>query len=137
MGNKLLISILIIFFGFSSLYANEELKKIDSLIAKIKVKRVGIDSKNIKKLKDPFYYEKKYKVERIKKLKRKYKHYYRLYAILNDKAKINRRWYKIGSKVGIYRLYKICDNCVKLRKGNKVLTLFIPRKSRKIKISGK
>lgn len=137
MGNKLLITLFLIFFGISSLYSNEELKKIDSLIEKIKVKRVGIDSKKIKKLKDPFFYEKEYKAERIKKLKRKYKRYYRLYAILNDKAKINRRWYKIGSKVGAYRLTDICDNCVKLKKGRKVLTLFIPRKSRKIKISGK
>ncbi len=138
MGNKLLIYILTVLFSFNiSLIANSKLEKIDSIIEKIKVKRVGIDSTTIKKLKDPFYYKKEYKAQRIKKINKKYKRSYKLYAILNDKAKINRKWYKLGSKVGSYKLVDICEKCVKLKKGRKVLTLYIPRKSRKIKISGK
>lgn len=137
MGNKLLILLSLLIFGFSSSFANSETEKIDSLIEKIKIKRVGIDSKSIKKLKDPFYYDKEYKAERVKKLYKKYRRTYRLYAILNNKAKINSRWYKLGSRVGSYKLVDICTNCVRLKRGRKVLTLYIPRKSKKIKISGK
>ena len=137
MGNKLLILIIATILSINFLNANSELEKIDSIITKIKIKRVGIDSKYIKKLKDPFYYEEKHKIERIKKLRKKYIRTYRLYAILNNKAKINRKWYKLGSKVGSYRLVDICNNCVKLKKGRKTLTLYIKRKSRKIKISAK
>ncbi len=138
MGNKLLILVVAasVICGFAFAQSDPELQKIDTLIEKIKIKRVGISNDEIKKLKDPFYYDKEFRTERLKKI-RKRGRYYRLYAVFNDKAKINGKWYKKGSKIGPYRLAKICGNCVKLVSPKRVLTLYIPKKSKKIKIIGK
>ncbi len=138
MGNKLLKIFLPFFIICTYSQAQSELKKIDEIIEKIKIKRAGISNDEIKNLKDPFYYKNGYK----KSIKRKnYKNRtissrYKLYAILNEKAKINGKWYKLGSKIKGYKLYKICTNCVKLKKGGKIVTLYLHRKSKKISISG-
>lgn len=137
MGYKLLKTTILLFLLINFSYGNSDLKKIDNLIDKIKVKRVGLNSSEIKILKDPFHYNKKAILKGKKRIYKRhfYKHYYRLYAIINDKAKIDGKWYKIGSQIGKYKLYNICHNCVKLKKREKMLTLYIPKKNRKIKIS--
>ena len=135
MGNKLLIFLLFFLINFS--YANDSFKNIDNLIEKIKIKRVGLNSYEIKKLKDPFFYSNKRITLRAKRklFNKTIKPYYRLSAIFNDKAKINGRWYKIGSRVGKYRLFDICRNYVKLKRNKKVLTLFLTKKSKRVKIT--
>ena len=131
MGNKLLIA-LIVSVVWANVFADSEMEKIDSIIEKIKKERNGLESKELRKTKDPFYYDKEYAKERIKKLKKKRRGpYFRLYAILNDKAKINRRWYRLGEKISGYKLIRISQTRVKLRRGNRTVTLFIPRKNRK------
>ncbi|WP_187648450.1 hypothetical protein [Nitrosophilus labii] len=138
MGNKLLKLFLPFFIVFTYTNAQSELKQIDEIIEKIKIKRVGISDDNIKKLKDPFYYKTKSRTNiKRKSFRSNYiSSRYKLYAILNDKAKINGKWYKLGSKIKGFRLYKICTNCVKLKKGSKTFTLYLHKKSKKIKISG-
>ncbi|WP_200764098.1 hypothetical protein [Nitrosophilus alvini] len=134
MGNKLLIAVIVSVMSVC-VFADSEMTKIDSLIEKIKKERMGLEVNELKKTKDPFYYDKEYAKERIKKLKKKRKGpYFRLYAILNNKAKINRKWYRLGDKISGYKLVKISQTKVKLRRGNRTVTLFIPRKNRKIKI---
>ncbi len=132
MGNKLLIIALSALFAWS----NSQYPEIDKLIEKVKVKREGLKSEEIKKLKNPFVSEKKLikiikKTEIAKKTAKK-RVYYKLYSIFNDKAKINGRWYKIGSKVGSYRLVSINSNSVLLRKRNRQLRLYLSKRKRKL-----
>lgn len=138
MGHKLLKFSFLLFCLLTFSYANSDLNKIDSIIEKIKIKRVGLQKKQIYSLKDPFFYDKKtvLKIKHKKYKKNAYRTYYRLQAIINNRAKINRKWYKIGNKIGGYKLYEICSNCVKLKKRGKTLTLYLYKtKNRHIKIS--
>ncbi len=136
MGHKLLIIILL----GGTILAKSPYPDIDQLIEKVKQKRVGLDPQKIKKLKNPFVNEKKLikiikkKIEKeIKKKKRKI---FRLQAIFNDRAKINGRWYKLGSKIEGFKIVAIRENYVILQRGNKTLKLFLhkKRKSGLIKI---
>ncbi len=121
-------------------WANSKYPDIDKLIEKVKVQREGLEQKEIQKLKNPFIDEKKLtKIIKIEKKKRAFKkiHHkkvYRLYAIFDDRAKINGRWYRKGSRVGSYKLIAIEGKRVLLKRGKRTLTLFLHTKSKKIKL---
>ena len=132
MGNKTLTILL-----FASVVALAESKypQIDQLIEKVKTKRVGLKPEEIKKLKNPFINEKKLvKLEHkiIHKKLSKRRVVFHLSSIFGDRARINGRWYKIGSKVGAYRLRNIGTNYVVLARGKKVLRLYMHQRKRKL-----
>ena len=134
MGNKTLAILLAI-----STFALSESKypQIDQLIEKVKTKRVGLSQEEIKKLKNPFINK-----QNLTKLKekvtlqdyniKKRKVYYRLSSIFGNRARINGKWYKIGSKIGLYHLSYIGDNYVILSKKKKKLTLYLHKKHKTI-----
>lgn len=133
MGHK----ILIFFIGaFTLLFAQSRYPEIDSLIEKVKTKRVGLDKETIVKLKNPFVSEKKLsKIEHKKLAKRspyRKRWFFKLSSIFDKRARINGRWYKIGSKIGTYRLVHIGDNYVVLATRKKELRLYLNKKKRKI-----
>ena len=132
MGNKLLIAAL----AAALAWGNSHYPEIDQLIEKVKVKRVGLSSEEIKKLKNPFISEKKLKkiIKKAKTPKKtaKKRVYYKLYSIFNNRAKINGRWYRLGSKVGSYRLVSIGSDSVLLRNKYRQLRLFLSKRKRKL-----
>ncbi|NPA03603.1 MAG: hypothetical protein GXO61_01955 [Epsilonproteobacteria bacterium] len=133
MGIKLLAPLLAI----SLVWGNYP--DIDRLIEKVKVRRVGLSTKEIAQLKNPFISKKKLKkVIKVKKVKRTKKKRFRatLYSIFNNRAKINGRWRKIGDRIGPYRLVFINakGGYVVLRQGRKELKLFLPRRTRKVNL---
>lgn len=135
MGSKLL-RLLLIFLFITQTFASDKIKEIDNIIEKIKTRRVGISKEAIKELKDPFFLSKKEKklYENKKRVAKSKRVNFKLYAIFNNKAKINSKWYKIGNKIKGFTLYKVCNNCVKLKRNKRVVTLFLNKKSSKIKI---
>jgi hypothetical protein len=54
---------------------------------------------------------------------------------MNDKAKINKKWYKLYAKVYGYKLVKIKNVSVVLKNKKKKLELFLRKKNDKINIS--
>jgi len=136
MGNKLLI----ICLGAALAFANGVYPEIDALIEKVKVKRVGLSAEEIARLKNPFIDEERLKkvvkAHKNKRVRKRARLSYRLISILNDRAKINGRWYRVGSRVGGYRLAYVdpIKGFVVLRNKRRSLTLFVHKRSRKIRL---
>lgn len=138
MGHKLLIVILACTLAVG---AKSKFEDIDQLIEKVKVQRQGLTKEQIAKLKNPFIDQQTLKKVVIKQkiIKAKKKRFVlRLLSIFNDRAKINDRWYKVGAKIGSYRLSYIDPNhaFVILSAKGKQLRLFLhKRKHSLFKIS--
>ncbi len=77
---------------------------------------------------DPFFPTKKDKKKRTV-YKKQQKKSYKLKAILNKKAFINDRWFKLGERVGEYKIIKITSTKVVLEKGRKRKVLNFSSKS--------
>ena len=117
-----------LFFSSTFLYSATNLnlgndtKVYDKIFDKISETRVGIDRKDIEKIKNPFIVIQKNISKNGTKKRRKI---YKLNAIFNHKAMINGKWYKRYSKIGVYRLIKVKANSVLLRSADKSKELFI------------
>jgi hypothetical protein len=60
-----------------------------------------------------------------------------LIAVLNDKAYINGRWYKIGDVLFEGKLFKITDESVYLKKGNKIKIFRLKKEKSILQVSEK
>ncbi len=60
-----------------------------------------------------------------------------LSTIINSSAMINGKWYKKDDKINDYLVIKITKSSVKLKKGNKKLTLSTDTKKRNLKFKNK
>ena len=49
----------------------------------------------------------------------------KIYAVFNDKININGKWYKIGDEVQGYKILKVSDRYLLLKKDGKIFTLKI------------
>lgn len=115
-----------------------EIKEYDTLFEQIGEKRVGVSNSEINIIKNPFIMTDVKKIikdgnmTKIKTVK------YVLNAIFNKKAKINDKWYKLGSEMGDFKLTKVGSESVIINNGHSKKELFI-RKSNvgKIKFSSK
>ncbi len=128
------LSLFIITLLFSSLGANE-LKWVDQQIAAIKPPRTGVKLANIKKIKDPFIFTKtteSLKKKRVKPSKIYHKaHKRRRYPLrrlhlvmtLNNSAKINGKWYKVGAMIHGYKITDIKLSSVMLMHHKKTYVL--------------
>ena len=145
MGDKVLkkISIFIIFFCITIYakvsseadYNTLNIQKYDMIFEKIGKKRVGLSNGEIDKLKSPFVTQNILKIIKNKNIiKPKHRHILRLYGILNNKVKINKKWYTIGSKIDGYRLIEVKNSSVVLKRKRKKIELFLRKKNDKTKI---
>ncbi len=122
-------------FAASSLNLGNDTKEYDKIFEKISETRIGINPREIDKIKNPFIVI--YKNVDSNKTK-KPKIIYNLDAIFDNKAMINKKWYKKYSKIGVYKLVKIKNHSVLLRSANKSKELFIRKDNEsKIKFSTK
>jgi len=109
-------------YSATNLKLGNDTKEYDKIFEKISETRVGVDTKDISKIKNPFIVIKKNIDKNGTKKRRKI---YKLNAIFNHKAMINGKWYKKYSKIGIYKLIKVKTNSVLLRSADKSKELFI------------
>ena len=117
-------------------YADITINDIDKLVNDIKEERIGLKEKEIQTAKDPFIYPNG-KLGRVlhsgKAKKRKYRFF--LSAIINDRVKINSKWYKLNSKIHGYRVSKVEKDHVLLTRNSERIRVFLKRsKSKKIKL---
>ncbi len=123
-------------FSSSSLILGNDIKDYDKIFEKISETRIGIKPKEIDKIKNPFIVIYKHRTDSNKTKKPKI--IYKLNAIFNNRAMINKKWYRRYSKIGRYKLIKIKKNSVLLKSTNTSKELFIRKKNEsKIKFSSK
>ncbi len=114
-------------------------KEITKMVEKIKEERGGIGLDVLDNTPNPFAIEKEIiempKEVKIKKAKvEKIKEFYKLTAILNHKAFINRKWYGVGDKIGSYRVNSIGNRSVILKNVGEIKKLVIEEIKKKFKM---
>jgi hypothetical protein len=127
---KLPIIVLLSLSTVWSISLGEE--KITKMIKEIKEERVGIKIEKLEETENPFILVKiKEKEENLTKEEKVIvkeiivEKVYRLDAILNHSAFINKKWYKKGAKIDAYSVANIGQQSVLLKssQGNKILHL--------------
>jgi len=139
----------------SSTFANE-LSWVDEQVAAIKPPRVGMSSRTIAKLKDPFIFLEKNRSEEYKNRQkeavvptytkqttntkvvapRKVRHVKKVLTlglIMNNSVMINNQWYKLGDIINGYKITEINLRSVLLVKDDKKLLLSTKSSSPKLK----
>ncbi len=141
---KKIILILFIFVGIS--FASVESKsdqvgkinaqKYDKIFQEIGKKRIGVPNAVLNRIHSPFVSNIVYKSikNKISSIKRR-RIVFTLYGLLNNEAKINKKWYKIKDKVYGYRLIRIKNNSVILKNKRKKIELFLRKKDDKIEFT--
>ncbi len=136
---KILIIILPIYISAISLSHQE----ITQMVESIKVERAGLGLNILDNTPNPFAIEKKVVKEKPKKEKIEVKkvkvikqpeEVYELTAILNHRAFINGKWYKVDSKIGTYTIKAIGDMSVILRNVRGEKRLKIKEREKKFKM---
>ncbi len=106
---------------------NKILKKIE------KLKTFSKTERKIEISYDPFFPTKKKKVKKKRKIIKK-RTPLKLKAILNKEALINGKWLKEGSRVGNYKIIKIEEQRVWLKRGQKTILLKLYKKPSLLKV---
>ena len=134
-----LLSIVFVFL-FAEVKSNDQkpqmsLEKYDIIFEQISKKRVGPSDEELSRVPTPFVGQDIFNIIRDKNATKPKSIVLRLYGIMNDRAKINKKWYKLNSKVYGYRLVEIKNISVILKRKRKKLELFLRKKNDKIKIT--
>jgi hypothetical protein len=114
-------------------------KEISKMVSKIKKERTGIDLSTLDKTPNPFpimekIAEKEIQVEKKAEVLKKIVVNHQLTAILNHRAFIDGKWYKVGERVGAYKLIHIDKDKVILKGQKERRELVIPQREKKFKI---
>ena len=115
-------------------------QEITKMVTKIKDERAGIGLEILDNTPNPFAIveEVEKKVEEIKVEKPKEKSVvtvsYQITAVLNHAAFINKKWYRVGDKLGVYKVTHVGKSSVTLKSGREVKQLVIPQKKKKFKM---
>ncbi len=137
MGNQLLIKTAALALATTALlHGDITINDIDKLVNDIKQERIGLKEKEILTAKDPFIYPngKMGRVLRTSEVKKR-RYRFVLSAIVNDRVKINRKWYSLNSKIHGYRVSRVGRDHVLLTRNNERIRVFLKRaKSKKIKL---
>jgi len=126
----------------SSIYgASISASEITNMITQIRKERVGIDLKQLNNTKNPFIVNKieEEKEEEVKKVVKAKKavvvvKVYKLDAILNHAAFINKKWYKKGDKIDQYVVQSLSKSSVVLKSKNDVRTVTMKKKKNIIQL---
>ena len=124
----------------SSIYgASISASEITNMITQIRKERVGIDLKQLNNTKNPFIVNKiEEKKEEVKKKVVKAKKavvvekVYKLDAILNHAAFINKKWYKRGDKIDQYVVQSLSKSSVVLKSKSGVKKTLSMKKKKNI-----
>ena len=150
MGDEILKKYTLLFIWIISLYGSpqtpqidpviqKELSKFDDIFIQIGKRREGISHTAVNHIKDPFVYKREIKnivkTKNGKKVIAPKKIVLKLLAIINNKVKINGKWYSLHQKVGSYRLVRIEKGAVLLRQGREKIKLFLRKRDAKIKFT--
>jgi len=146
MGDKILKKLLLLIaFGVlfvqaaveSKISTNNEVnvRKYDAIFEQIGKKRVGPSDQVLSRVATPFVDRSVLKIIKDKNATKPKPIILKLYGIFDNKANINNKWYKIKSKVFSYRLVKIKNSSVILKRKRKKLELFLRKKNDKIQIT--
>ena len=129
---RVVILFVIPIYLFSTSLSHNEITK---MVEGIKVERKGVELDILNETPNPFFIVKKkvvkkppkkvVKPKKPKKIIPIVEEVYNLTAILNHRAFINGKWYKVGSKIGDYTVYAIGDSStiLKSKKGTKRLII--------------
>ncbi len=143
----LVILLLFVLMLFSNTTSNKEasIEKFRFMFEKIGEKRVGVNDAKVDSIVIPF--EKPIVKKIVKKDSKSDKKVtkqvvqpkktivsYELQAILNKRAKINGKWYKLNSKIDDYKIISIKDGVVWLKNSMHKKRLTIRKKNEKITI---
>jgi len=111
------------------------IEKYNTIFKQIETKRVGPSDVELSMIYNPFVNQHILKIIKDKNVTKFRPVVLQLYGIINNRAKINKKWYKLRSKVYDYKLIKIKDISVILKKNRKKIELFLRKKNDKIKIT--
>jgi len=125
------------------LYSNSlSHQEITKMVNKIKGERAGISLELLEKTPNPFAIVEK--VVEKKKVKQQIKikkpivvvpeEVYELTAVLNHAGFINKKWYRVGDKIGSYKVIHIGKTSATLKRGDEFKRLAIPKKEKKFKL---
>ena len=133
MGNQLLMkSTGIALFSAVMLHAEITVKDIDNLVNDIKQERIGLTKKEIESAKDPFIYPNgKYTKVFYENRPGKGNYRFVLTAIVNDRVKINRKWYSLNSKINGFTISGVGKNYVRLTRKNEHMRIFLKQRKNK------
>lgn len=141
MGDKILKKLFLLPFvlNFTLLNGYDDISWVNAQIEAIKPKRKGVSNYEINMIKDPFIFLEQKDTKEEKKNKiitKKVKTHspviirqaspaptFKLYAIMNRTALINRKWYKEGAIIQGFKLVKVTYKEVILKRGKEVITL--------------
>jgi len=145
MGDKILKKLLLVigmFFAVtyakvesSSVKTDANIQRYDKIFEQISKQRVGPSDKELSRIPTPFVNQNLLRIIKDKNATKPKPIVLKLYGIFDKKVKINKKWYHLKSKVYGYRIVKIKDNSVVLRKKRKKLELFLRKKNDKIQIT--
>ncbi len=145
MGDKVLKKLLFFFTGISLfLYAGVQssaethqmsIQKYNMIFEQIGKKRIGPSDRELGKIPTPFVNQNVLRIIKNKNVAKRKSIILRLHGIMNQKARINNKWYKLNSRVYSYKLIKIKNISVILKRKRKKIELFLRKKNDKIKIT--
>jgi hypothetical protein len=114
------------------------------MVSKIQNERTGISLGELDTTPNPFVIyvppKKEVKKPEVKKVVEKPKEIikpsivYELMGVLNHSAFINKKWYKVGDKIGEYRVIHIGKATATLQHGKDIKVLNLKRKMKKINL---
>lgn len=145
MGDHVLMkTLLLLIFISGSLLADANTDWVDGQVAAIKPPRSGISSRAVNRVRSPFIITYTKASKSVKKSSpgstvskpaaRTVIQPMKVYAIMNDSALINGKWYKPNEKVRGYHVAKIDRESVLLTQGKREKKLFLSSVNSKIKI---
>ena len=109
------------------LFAELTVNKIDQMVQQIQGKRSSKVQVEFEKVASPFatVVQKDANATPVMKMVEQ-KVSFKLSAIINEQAKINSRWVKVGDIIQGYTVESIEENRVVLKKSNRTVELFLP-----------
>lgn len=112
------VSAIALLFSFAYLNAVViDRAKYDERFETLTKPRVGLSKEQIMTLKDPFYIQRNKSVS-IEQVVEEDTMGYKLNGIMDNKAKINSKWYDLGDYIGSYKLVQINENSIIIANDN-------------------
>jgi len=124
---------------YSSSLSHQEITK---MVNKIKGERAGINLELLEKTPNPFAIVEKVVAKQEVKQQIKIQkpiavvptESYEMTAVLNHAGFINKKWYRVGDKIGSYKVIHIGKSSATLKRGNEFKRLSIPKRVKKFKL---